>query len=398
MYTDTPVKKHKIAVVGLGCRGKWWTEYLLTRSDVEVTAVCDVYEDRVQDILHLAEAQSCHTIRHAVCDYRQLLSCREDIEIVLLITSWEAHIGPAVDFLEAGIITAMEVGGAYSLEDCWRLVETQEKTQTPFFFMENCCYGKRELMILNMVRQGLFGEIVHCSGSYAHDLREEIAFGDVNRHYRLRNYRSRNCENYPTHELGPIARVLGIGHGNRMIRLTSTASKSAGLAQYLKDCRPEETDTAFAQGDIVNTLITCANGETILLTLDTTLPRSYSRGFQVRGTKGMYLEDNDMIFLDQEHHKEFEFNGRALWGNAGLYEEAYLDDLWKNPVDTEAGHGGMDGLMLSDFLRCVEEHRPMPIDVYDAASWMCISCLSEQSIREHGAPVSIPDFRDPSQR
>lgn len=390
------MKKHKIAVVGLGQRGLGWVTHILDREDAELVAVCDVYEDRVQDMVNLAkEHGKDHLIKYCVTDYHELLD-KEDIEIVLLIVSWEKHVDASVDFMNAGIITALEVGGAYSIQDCYRLVEAYERTKTPFFFMENCCYGKREMMVLNMVRQGVLGQIVHCDGAYAHDLREEIASGEEIRHYRLRNYRMRNCDNYPTHELGPIARVLNINHGNRMVSLVSQSSKAAGLAHYIKETRPQETNLEFQQGDIVNTIITCAGGETILLTLDTTLPRSYSRGFTVRGTKGMYFEDNDSIYLHEDHYPKYDFDWKPLWGNAEQYEEKYLDDIWKAEHSTDHegvfGHGGMDELMMNDFLKCIEEGRPMPIDVYDAATWMAITVLSEVSIQKGGMPVEIPDF------
>ncbi len=385
------MKKHQVAVVGLGQRGASWAEHIMLRPDCDLVAICDTYPDRVEAVQKSAQQKNIDTIRYAVSDYKELLD-KKEIEIVILITAWEYHVDLSIDFMKAGIITALEVGGAYALDDCYRLIQTYEETKTPFFFMENCCYGKREMMVLNMAKQGVLGEIVHCSGSYAHDLRSEIAHGEETRHYRYRNYHKRNCDNYPTHELGPIARILNINHGNRMLQLSSTASKAAGLAQYVTDhCKPG-SNLEFKQGDIVTTVITCAGGETIVLTLDTTLPRYYSRGFQVRGTKGMYFEDNDMIFLDAEHYPKYEFHSKPLWGNATEYEEKYLADIWKQDIDTSWGHDGMDTQMFNDFLQCVEEGKPMSIDVYDAATWMCISCLSEASIQKGGAPVEIPDF------
>lgn len=389
------MKIHKIAVVGLGQRGLGWVTHVLKRQDTELIAVCDSYEDRVNDMVKLAKENGQETVKYAVTDYRELLD-KKDIEIVIIAVSWEMHVETAVAFMEAGIITALEVGPAYSIQDCYRLVDGYERTKTPFFFMENCCYGKRETMVLNMVKEGVFGEVVHCSGAYAHDLREEIASGEEIRHYRLRNYRMRNCDNYPTHELGPIARVLNINRGNRMVSLVSQSSKAAGLAHYIKETRPQESNLSFQQGDIVNTIITCAGGETILLTLDTTLPRSYSRGFTVRGTKGMYFEDNDSVYLHEEHYPKYDFDWKPLWGNAEQYEDKYLDTIWRQEHEEGHegvfGHGGMDELMMNDFLKCVEEGRPMPIDVYDAAAWMAISVLSEASIQKGGIPVEIPDF------
>lgn len=382
---------HKIGIIGLGSRGSWWLEYLIKREDIELTAVCDEYADRVEEAVRLAQSKGISSIRYAGTDYRDILN-RKEIEIAFILTAWESHIPLAVDFMNAGIVTAMEVGGAYTLEDCYRLVREQEKTGTAFFLMENCCYGKREMMIRNMVNHNAFGEIVHCQGCYGHDLREEITQGLKNRHYRYRNYLRRNCDNYPTHELGPIARILNINHGNRMLSLTSTASRAAGLAAYLREKGEEKQLPTFAQGDIVNTVIKCAGGETILLTLDTCLPRPYSRGLQVRGTKGMYMEETDMVYLDDCHYPQYELDARPLWGNAKEFEEEYLAQPWKGEVDVSEGHGGMDGLMISDFLRCLEQGLPMPIDVYDAAAWMSISCLSEESVRKGGAPVAIPDF------
>lgn len=384
-------KKHKIAVVGLGQRGVFWAKTIMEREDTELIAIADVYEDRVASVLKVAKEMEIDTIKYAVTDYTTLLD-KKDIGIVMIVAAWESHVPLAIEFMNAGIVTALEVGGAYCLEDCFQLVHTYEATGTPFFFMENCCYGKRETMVTNMVRQGLFGSIVHCSGSYSHDLREEIAAGEKNRHYRFRNYVHRNCDNYPTHELGPIAKLLNINHGNRMLSLVSVSSKAEGLQQYIQDKHPELSGTQFIQGDVVNTIITCANGETILLTLDTTLPCSYSRSFRVRGTKGMYYENNDMVYLDEEHYPKYEFDGKSLWGNAGEYEDQYLTQAWKDHVDTSKGHGGMDAIMLSDMLRCLDEGLPMPIDVYDAASWMSVSVLSEESIQKGGAPVMIPDF------
>lgn len=390
------MRNHKIAVIGLGQRGHEWIKHILGRTDSEVIAVCDVYEDRVQDMVNLVkEKGKGDALKYAVTDYHELLDKR-DVEIAILVVSWEIHVQVSIDFMNAGIITALEVGGAYTLQDCYRLIDAYERTKTLFFFMENCCYGKREMMLLHMTQKGVLGDIVHCSGAYAHDLREEIASGARNRHYRLRNYRMRNCDNYPTHELGPIARILNINHGNRMVSLVSKSSKAAGLAAYIQETRPHEMDLHFQQGDIVNTIITCAGGETILLTLDTTLPRSYSRGFTVRGTKGMYFEDNDSIFLEEEHYPKFHFEWKTLWGNAEQYEEKYLPDVWKLNNKTgdagEQGHGGLDQVMFDDFLRCIEEGRPMPIDVYDAATWMSISALSEISIQRGGMPIDIPDF------
>ena len=384
-----------VAVVGLGNRGASLLKHcILPREGVRVAAVCDVYEDRRERAVKLAVEAGCPA-PVSTGDWREILAMHE-VDAVLILASWESHADAACASMRAGKYTAIEVGGAYSVEDCWRLVRAYEETGVPCMMLENCCYGRDELMVLNMVRQGLFGEVVHCQGGYRHDLRDEVAYGREERHYRFRNYLGRNCENYPTHELGPIANVLDINRGNRMLTLVSVASKAAGLHEYLLRERGESYDATqmrFAQGDVVTTIIKCARGETITLTLDTTLPRFYSRGFHVQGTKGMYMEDNNSVFLDGKDN-EFDFKWKEKWNNAEAYREAYDHPVWKRYLKegVRGGHDGMDWLVLGAFFDAARQNAPAPIDVYDAAAWMSITALSEQSVALGGAPMPIPDF------
>ena len=265
-------------------------------------------------------------------------------------------------------------------------------------FVENCCWGKDELLATSMARKNLFGTVVHCAGAYAHDLREEVAYGHVNRHYRFDNYLNRCCDNYPTHELGPIAKLLDINRGNRILTVSSFASKSVGLEDYIKsrdDATDEMKSARFAQGDIITTILTCAHGETILLRLDTTLPRSYSRDFTVRGTKGMYMQDTNSVFLDgdQEFFQPVKYYEKAF-NNAVHFESDYLPEIWKSvtPEKLSAGHGGMDWFAYKSFTDALINKTEMPIDVYDAATWQAVAVLSEISIKQGGSPQAMPDF------
>ena len=389
------MKNINVAYIGYGERGRALLELVLEQVDA-IGAVCDIYEDRAEACAKAVEES--RGVRPAVyTDYKAAIA-DESVNVVMIMTSWESHIPIALEAMRAGKAVALEVGGAYSVEDCWKLVRTQESTGVPFMFLENCCFGRRELMIKNMVELGLFGRIVHCSGGYQHDLREEIAFGVENRHYRLRNYLSRNCENYPTHELGPIARILGINKGNRMVSLTSTASCAAGMHEYILANKSDDEalkNAEFAQGDVVTTVIKCARGETITLTLDTTLPRFYSRGFTVRGTKGMYEEATDSVFLDRQEDRAYDWSWvKNKVGNADDYAREYEHPIWKQFLEdgVRGGHGGMDYLELKAFFDALRADAPMPIDVYDAAAWMAITALSEVSIANGSAPVEIPDF------
>lgn len=390
------MREIKIGFIGLGCRGGDLLYNVVLKQKEQVTAVCDVYEDRAQSgadsVLAAGQPRPA-----AYQDYMDVIN-DENVNTIVIATAWESHVEIALAAMYAGKPVAMEVGGAYQLKHCHDLVEAYEKTRTPFMFLENCCFGRRELMALNMVQKGLFGEIVHCAGGYQHDLRYEISHGKENRHYRLRNYLSRNCENYPTHELGPIAKVLDINHGNRMLTLSSTASKAAGLRDYVRDHKSDDEflkGRTFAQGDVVTTVIKCARGETIVLTLDTTLPRYYSRGFTVRGTKGMYEEVTDSVYLDRKEDEAHDFNWlKNCVGNAKNYEEEYDHPIWKKYIEegVRGGHEGIDWLEFETFFRCLREDAPMPVDVYDAAAWMAVTALSEMSVAKGGQVVDIPDF------
>ncbi len=386
-------EKVTACLIGLGARGIFMLENvfvkLMEMGELDIVSVCDIYDDRMQEAADLIEKTTGRR-PFMSSDYKKALSVRP--QCVMITSAWESHIEIALYAMEHGIPVGTEVGGAYNLHDCFRLVDMYERTGVQCMMLENCCYGRRELMALNMARSGVFGQIVHCSGGYMHDLRSEIAEGIENRHYRQRNYLNRNCENYPTHELGPIAQVLDINHGNRLLYLTSVASCSAGMHRYVVDKRGENDALSvrnFAQGDIVTTTIKCARGETIVMTLDTTLPRTYSRGFTVRGTKGMYDGGADYIFLDGD--KEVEISEMA--GNAEALAEKYEHPMWaeyrKNPI---GGHGGMDWLVYNGFLHFVREGGVPPLDTYDTATLMCISSLSENSVALGGAPQPIPDF------
>ena len=393
------MEKIRMGVIGLGKRGYCnLSHYLSKYDDVEVSALCDLYDDRLEKAAENVRAEQ-GTEPFCTRDYREVLN-KDLVDAVYIATSWETHIEISIASLKAGIITATEVGGSYTVDECYELVKAYEETGTPFMLMENCCFNESELLVTAAVRAGKLGTIVHCSGAYAHDLRDEISTGNIKRHYRLRNYLTRNCENYPTHELGPIARLLNINRGNRMLTLVSVASKACGLEEFIEDKKLYEKDETlkgarFKQGDIVNTIITCAGGETILLTLDTTLPRSYNRALTVRGTKGSYEMGTNSFFFDgmKEFWEPVEYYTGCM-DNAKVLGADYLPSVWKDMTEEEkkSVHGGMDGVMFRIFIDAVKNGEPLPIDVYDAASWMCITALSEASVAAGGAIQQIPDF------
>ncbi len=392
----------RLGLAGLGCRGQGiLKQVLLAMDDVEISAVCDIYEDRVQAGIQIV-TDAGRPAPLGFTDYRVMIDTAKP-DAVLIFTGWEFHTEIAIYAMEHGAAAGSEVGSVNSMEELHRLVETKERTGMQYMFMENCCYGKEELLATSMARAGLFGTIVHMQGSYAHDLREEILYGIENRHYRFKNYQNRCLENYPTHELGPISRLLGINRGNRIVSVVSVASRAEGLKAYAEKQDkagklPESArNVHFKQGDIVTTILTCAGGETITLRLDTTLPRFYARDFTVRGTKGLYEQNTNTVFLEDVHPESFWETAKsyeAFLNNAKDYEDQYLPEIWKQvtPEVLAAGHGGMDYFCYRAFIDAVRDGTDVPIDVYDGATWMAVSVLSEISIAQGGAPQAMPDF------
>ena len=391
-------EKIKIAYVGIGRRGGTiLRECFAQMGDVEIPYICDISEKMLEMGRKILSDKGRPEPR-CFTDYDEMLAAAKDVDAVVIMTGWDSRPTMAKKAMLAGKYTAIEVGCSETLEECFELIEAYEQTGSPLMMLENCCYGRREMMVLNMVKQGLFGEIIHCTGAYAHYLNECELFSemfgknptDKVNHYRLQHYIDGNRENYPTHELGPICKVLNINRGNRLVRLSSFASKSAGLKAFAAENFGEDSEYAkidYKQGDIVNTIITCANGETISINLDTTLPRAYySRNFSVRGTKGMSTEEHGVVFL--EGMKE------GIGNNEGEMGKTYDHPLHAEyeMLGPRGGHGGMDWLVCRAFVEAVKNGTNTPIDAYDSVTWLAIGALSEKSIAGGGIPVEIPDF------
>lgn len=390
--------KIKIGYVGVGRRGLSVLKRCFAKmNDVEIVTICEISDERIEVAKEVFEENQKPMPKVTKC-YEDILKDPE-IDAVVIMTGWDSRPAMAKQAMLAGKYTAIEVGCSETLDECFDLISVYEQTGTPLMMLENCCYGRREMMALNLVKKGLLGEVVHCTGAYSHYLNSVELFAEmlseenksdrVN-HYRLKHYIEGNRENYPTHELGPICKVLGINRGNRIVKLASFASKAVGIKSFAAEKFGKDNEYAkigYKQGDIVNTIMTCADGSTISITLDTTVPRAYySRNFSVRGTKGMTSEERSAVFFEgmdeptQNNEKEmFEKYDHPLHAE---YEK----------VGTRGGHGGMDWLVCRAFVEAVKSGTNTPIDAYDTVTWLAVGALSEQSIKGGGMPVDFPDF------
>lgn len=386
----------RFASVGLNNRGYGQTQLLMEVPGVEIVALCDVYEDLCDRSADAVEKYSGKRPK-IYTDYRRML---EDggFDAVLCCTTWITHAQIAVDSMRAGFDVAFEVGGFSDVEEGWQLVRTAEETGRICMMLENCCYCRNELAIFNMAKKGMFGEIVHCTGGYCHDLRDEILYGREIRHGRLKNFIHRNAELYPTHQFGPISKLIGLNRGNRVLTLSSFASKARGLSSYLPRTKGLDylKDEEFREGDVVDTLMTCANGETIHLIHECSMPRPYSRKYSVAGTNGAF-EDGPFgpaIYFDKATG-EFDWSYPDHdWERLEDYMDEYEHPLWHQYRDdgVKEGHDGVDWLVLNAFVESVKLGVQPPIDVYDSALWGSITALSEQSAAMGGATLPVPDF------
>ena len=402
---DRPVR---LGFIGIGGRGTGLLKTAMRLPHVAIKAVCDTHQPNLkaaQNLVVETQGQKPEGYGDHEFSYLDLLK-RDDLDGVVIATPWELHIPMTIDAMKAGKYVATEVGPASSVDECWELVNTYEETRAPCMLLENYCYFRYNMAVLNMVRQGLFGEVIHCTCGYGHDLRERIVLGKGTGptlkgegDYRSTHNQFRNGDLYPTHGMGPIAQCLNIQRGNRFQHLTSTASKSRGLSKWSKDnLEPghKRRDISWAQGDIVTTTLKCFNGETVVLTFDTRLPRPMSFMYQVQGTAGMWMQDGDsssrnksVIYLDGKspHHQ---------WESFDSYQEEFEHPLWKSYLHEAetSGHGGTDFLEIREFVSCIRNKTTTPIDAYDAAAWMAIAPLSEASISTGSSPIAFPDFTD----
>lgn len=400
--------KVRLGFIGVGLRGRNHLEMALYRDDVEVVAICDIDPQAIQ----IAQKMIADKGRKPAVAYQkgdhdfENLAKRSDIDAVVIATPWEWHVPMALEVMKQGKYAGVEVSATVTLQESWDLVNMYEKTGSHCMILENVCYRRDVMATLNMVRQGMFGSLSHVQCGYQHDLREvkfndgkqayggDVEFGDKGfseAKWRTQHSIDRNGDLYPTHGLGPVAEMLNINRGNQFAYLTSMASPAMGLHQYIKEKGGKDHPNAkvnFKCGDVVQTMIKCHNGETILITHDTNLPRPYSLGFRVQGTKGIWMDDNKSIYLEGVSAKPHR------WEDFKPYQEKYDHPLWKaHAADAEnAGHGGIDYFVLRAFIESVKAKVAPPIDVYDAAAWSAISPLSEQSIAKGSAPIQIPDF------
>ena len=408
LFSSNKIKKIKLGFIGTGLRGQWMVHLSTKYPEISIPAICDIDQNMINNTLKILKESGRSEPRiysNGDEDFLNMVK-NEELDAVYIATPWEWHHPMAIASMKNGIHVGTEVPAALTVQDCWDLVNTSEKTNKHCMIMENVCYRRDVMAVLNMVRKGMFGEILHCQGGYQHDLRHVkfnngkqpygggVEFGEKGfseAKWRTQHSIDRDGDLYPTHGLGPVSNILDINRGNKMSFLTSMSTQARGLNKYILDHGGENHPNAkinFKCGDIVTTTIKCHNGQTIVLSHDTNNPRPYSLNFRVQGTNGIWQKDNRSIYLEGISEEEH------IWDNEDTYLKKYDHPLWKK-FESQAsgsGHGGMDFFVLREFINSIKYGVRPAIDVYDAASMSVISPLSEKSIRLGSSSVKIPDF------
>jgi predicted dehydrogenase len=391
--TVPPIDTVRIGFVGVGGMGTGHVRNLLQIEGVQIRAVCDIVEAkvaRVQEMVVKAGQPKPEGYSRGERDFERL--CRqEDIDLVYTATPWEWHVPVCLAAMTNGKHAATEVPAAVTLEECWQLVETAQKTGRHCVMTENCCYDRTELMVLNMVRKGLLGELLHGECGYLHDLRALKLGGVGEGLWRLNHAVKRNGDLYPTHGLGPVAQCMNINRGNQFVRLVSMGSQTRGLNLFAEEkYGPDNPKTKqhYALSDVVTTLIQTAAGQTITINHNCDSPRPYSREFLIQGTKGIVRK-----YPEEKIHIEGRTKGHD-WEPLAAYREEFEHPLYKAMAERAqgAGHGGMDFIEDFRLIQCLRTGTATDWDVYDAAAWSAVSALSEKSIAGGSAPMEFPDF------
>jgi len=399
--------KVRLGYIGVGLRGRNHIGEGLLRNDVEIVAICDTQESSLKycrEQFVKAKKKLPAEYTGGLNAYKKLIA-RKDIDAVIISTPWEFHKEQAIDTMRAGKYVGCEVIAGITEQDHWDILKVYEETKVPYMTLENVCYRRDVMAVLNMVRQNVFGELIHLEGGYEHDLRG-VLFNDGKNfsgkgaefgpntvgeaQWRTQWNVDRDGDIYPTHGAGPVMNYANINRGNRFTNLVSFSSKSRGLNTYINKVAPghKNANIKFKNGDVTTTMLNCANGETVTLTHDTHLPRPYSLGFRVQGTEGIWMDVNNSIYIEGKSDKHDE------WDKASKWFEKYDHPLWKKYASQAegAGHGGMDWYVFNAFVQAVKQRKQTPIDIYDSLTMSVITPLSEKSLKEGNAPQDFPDF------
>ena len=399
-FAAEPIPVIRVGFIGLGMRGPGAVNRFTHLEGVEIKGLCDLEQSNVDKCQKtLADAGLPAAEGYVGPEAYKQLCERDDIDLIYIATDWVNHTPIAVYAMEHGKHVAIEVPAATSIEECWQLVDTSERTRRHCMMLENCGYDFFELTCLNMAQQGLFGEILHAEGAYIHNLSDY--WNDYYGNWRLDFNQKHRGDVYATHGFGPVCQALKIHRGNRLNYLVCMDTKSVNGLEW---AQKKMGSTEFANGDHTNTLIKTEQGQTNELHHNVYTPRPYNRLYQLTGTKGFANKYpiTGFTFMPGQVPDEVLPAGTTINPHGFVSDEVKEAVLaaYKHPIHQEieekaktvGGHGGMDFVMDYRLVYCLHNGLPLDQDVYDAAEWSCIGELSATSAKHNSTPVAVPDF------
>jgi hypothetical protein len=392
-FKVVPIPTVRVGFVGVGGMGSAHVQNYLNIEGVEVKAICDIVPEKVARAQKwVVEAGQPEPTGYSKGprDFERMCAT-EELDLVMTATPWEWHVPVCLSAMKHGKHAVTEVPAAMSLDDCWALVETAEKTGKHCQMMENCCYDRIELMTLNLVRKGVLGEVLHAEAGYLHDLRDVKFSKEGEGLWRRAWSQKLNGNLYPTHGLGPVAQCLNVNRGDAFDFLVSLSSPTRGLHEYaIEKFGPDspQAKEKYVLGDVNTSLIRTKLGKTIILIHDTNLPRPYTRINLVQGTKGLAHKWPDRIYVEGKAAKPHQ------WDDFETFAAEFEHPLWKAIASKGEGrgHGGMDYIEDYRLIQSLRKGEPLDQDVYDAAAWSAIVGSSCESVAGKGRPIPIPDF------
>ncbi len=402
-FAAPALKTVRVGVVGLGMRGSGAVHRLAAIPGVEIAALCDLYSERVERQRKFLKDQGKPAARSYSGPEGYKSLCESELDLVYVATPWALHALVALYAMEHGKHAAIEVPSAMTLEECWALVETSERTRRHCMQLENCCYGEIEMLALNLARSGRFGEIVHGEGAYVHDLRElnylDPAKGGYQGYWRLKWNRRHEGNPYPTHGLVPVMQSMNVNRGDRFDYLTCVSTGQFGMDAYARETFGKDSWQADFHplcGDMSTTVIRTVNGKTVMVQHDVTSPRPYSRINLLSGTRGMLAgidrAELRVALADKPGAAAHRFLSKE---EASRFADENMHPLWRSAGELAkkmGGHGGMDFLMDLRLCYCLQNGLPLDMDVYDLAASCAVCELSERSVRDRGNSQDVPDF------
>ena len=397
-FNTTPIEKVRVGIIGLGNRGMVLLkmfEWLIQNNKAEIVALCDLKEEKTQkaaDFVSKHQSKKAKQYTGKENTWKKVAK-RDDLDLLLIATPWKWHTSMAIYGMENGKHVAVEVPISYTIEDCWKIIETTERTKKHCIMLENCNYNDEELFVLNMVEQGVFGELTHAECAYIHDLRkhllDEYYYEDQ---WRLKHHQDRDGNFYTTHGIGPVSFYYRIGRGDMFTHLTSMSSKEFALSEA---AQRQGKDMKITCGDMNTTLLKTAKGRTVMMQFDVHTGRPYDRINKLCGTKAVHNGYPSRLYIDKEE--------LAYWGHQWLNQKEYqaYRDKYTHPMITQLrskmelfkeGHGGMDFVMIYRLITCLNKGLTLDINVYDGVIWSAITPLSEISVASNSNAIKMPDF------